>query len=95
MTENAGPKPCAPNTTRLTTAKVSMKRLRTVAGVAVAIARAQDITTREALLLLAVQAQSGALPLRLFHAGSSAADVGPIEIGGDEAMFESLIKFKD
>ena len=64
---------------------VSMKRLTTVLGVAIALARAENITTREALLLLAKCAIGGSLPGRLFHAGS-ANDEGPAEIGQPVAL---------
>ena len=64
---------------------VSMKRLTTVMGVAIALARAENITTREALLLLAKCAIGGSLPGRLFHAGNS-NDEGAAEIGQPEAL---------
>ena len=64
---------------------VSRRRLTTVLGVAIALARAENITTREALLLLAECAIGGQLPARLFHAGSK-NDEGPIEIGQPEAL---------
>lgn len=64
---------------------VSMRRLTTVLAVAIGLARAEKITTREALLLLARFAIEGALPARLFHAGS-ANDEGALEIGQPEAL---------
>ena len=64
---------------------VSRRRLTTVRGVAIALARAENIATREALLLLASCAIGGQLPARLFHAESK-NDEGPIEIGQPEAL---------
>lgn len=64
---------------------VSMRRLITIGGVAQALARAENITTREALQRLASYAQKDALPGRLFHPGAGATE-GPVRVSGSEAL---------